>query len=274
MDDVRPSSFLSASDALDKHLETLSTNHIQTLEHLKDVLGLLPDLVELPRMIHKIAQGDFTVLKDLIDYISDAILRYRFSQRPTYKAIEEIVGTDPLRFLDTLGKSASYTIYGENTFIFPDEQNPYRDGKLVLVTRSKVRITQDLSTLVGSILFANSVGLLPTLSRIWEIIPFSFVVDWFTSMNKRLKLLDTQLAYMAFRTDWCCHSYTLSYYPSDESLQDYGLVTYPEKNRFSVTAYEREKSVYMPRLRTSPYDFVGNRKLNALTVGAFAWQQL
>jgi hypothetical protein len=272
--DLRPSSFLSSSDALNKHLLALTTNHLQTIEHLKDVLSLLPDLVKLPEMIQKIAKGDFTVLKDLVDYITDAILRYRFTQAPTAKSIEEIVGADVRGFLDNLARSASYTIYGKNEFIFPDEQNPYQDGKLVLVTHSKVRISQDLSTAVETILMANSVGLLPTLSRIWEVLPLSFIVDWFTGMNRRLKLVDSQLAYMAFRTDLCVHSYKLVYYPSSEELAVHGLQSPYEDRPFCISTYAREKSVFMPRLRTSHYDFVGANGYNPIIAGALMWQQI
>jgi hypothetical protein len=272
MPDIRPSSFLSSADALNTHLETLSTNHIQTLQKLSDILGLLPDLVEIPRMIKKIADGDFSVIRDLIDYVTDAILRYRFSQKPAEKALKEILGADIDAGLQNLVRSNSYTIYGKFEYVFPDELNPYGDGRLELMTRSKVRITQDFSTLVESLLMANSVGLLPTLSRIWEILPFSFVVDWFTSMNKRLKLVDTQLAYMAMRTDWCLHSYRLTYYPSDTALEAYNLESPNSEEPFRISAYVREKSVYMPRLRDSRLDFLATGGPNLVTAGALAWQ--
>lgn len=271
MSDVRPSSFLSSADALNKHLEALSTNHIQTLQKLGAIMDLLPELTKLPRILSRISNGDLSALKDLIDYITDAILRYKFSQAPAARAIEEIAGSDVQRYLESLARSTDYTIYGDFTYVFPDDVNPYGRGSLVLVTRSKIRISQDLSTMVGSLLMANSVGLLPTLSRIWEILPFSFVVDWFTRMNKRLKLVDTQLLYMAFRTHWCVHSYKFLYYPDISELLDYGLES-AEDQPFHISAYVREKSVWMPRLRDSRLDFLAAGSLNPLTSGALAWQ--
>lgn len=270
--DIRPSSFLSSADALNKHLLALSTNHIQTLQKLGQILELLPELAEIPRLISKISSGDLSVLKDLIDYISGEILRYRFAQAPLKRAIDEITHNDVHAFLKSLGRSGDYTIYGNFEYEIPQSQNPYDDGRLLLVTRSKISISQDLSTMVESILMANSVGLLPTLSRIWEIIPFSFVIDWFTGMNKRLKLVDTQLAYMAFRTNWCVHSYRLSYYPSSEALSDYGLENVNDAKPFSLSVYRREKSAYMPRLRESRFDFLATSGPNPLTAGALAWQ--
>jgi hypothetical protein len=272
MDDIIPSSFLSSADALNKHLEALTANHVQTLSQLDGILGLLPDLASLPSLVKKIADGNVSAIKDLIDYISDAILRYRFAQKPNARNVEEILGTDIQGFLDRLGRSTSSTIYGSFNWEFPDEQNFMEDGKLVLETRSKVRVTADASTLVESCLMANAVGLLPTLSRVWESLPFTFVVDWFIAMNKRLKLLDTQLAYMAFRTDWCLHSYKVVYYPSSEALSAYHLESYDPKEPFGISAYYRHKSVFMPRLRNSRYDFVKASGVNVITAGALAWQ--
>jgi len=272
MGDIVPSSFLSSADALEKHLEALTANHVQTLSQLDGILGLLPDLVSLPSLVKKVASGEFGAIKDLVDYITDAILRYRFAQKPNKRNLEEILGTDIGGFLDRLGSSTSSTIYGSFKWEFPTEQNFMEDGKLVLETRSKVRVTADASTLVESCLMANAVGLLPTLSRVWESLPFTFVVDWFFAMNKRLKLLDTQLAYMAFRTDWCLHSYKVVYYPSQEVLESFNLESYDLSEPFALSAYYRHKSVYMPRLRNSRYDFVSASGANVITAGALAWQ--
>jgi hypothetical protein len=270
--DIRPSSFLSSADALNKHLLALGTNHIQTLQKLGQILELLPELTKLPFMLEKLSRGDLSVLKDLIDYVTGEILRYRFAQAPLKRAIDEIVGSNVPAFLKSLGKTDTYIIYGNFEYEIPHAQNPYNDGVLKLVTRSKISISQDLSTMMESILMANSVGLLPTFSRIWEIIPFSFVIDWFTGMNKRLKLFDTQLAYMAFRTNWCLHSYRLSYYPSSEALSDFGLENVDDAKPFSLSVYRREKSAYMPRLRDSRFDFLATSGPNPLTAGALAWQ--
>jgi hypothetical protein len=270
--DILPSSFLSSADALNKHLEALTANHVQTLSQLDGILGLLPDLVSLPSLVKRIADGDVGAIRDLIDYLTDAILRYRFAQKPNVRNLEEILGTDIGGFLDRLGRSTSSTIYGSFKWEFPDDQNFMEDGKLVLETRSKVRVTADASTLVESCLMANAVGLLPTLSRVWETLPFTFVIDWFFAMNKRLKLVDTQLAYMAFRTDWCLHSYKIVYYPSTLALEAFNLESYDPLEPFGISVYYRHKSIYMPRLRNSRYDFVAASGANAITAGALAWQ--
>lgn len=272
LSDIRPSAFLSSADALNKHLLALSTNHIQTLQKLSSVMDLLPELVKLPSIVKRLSNGDLGALKELIDYLSGEILRYRFTQAPAAKALKELIGSDVNAYLRTLTRKDDYIIYGNFEYEIPLAQNPYNDGRLLIVTRSKISISQDLSTLMEALLMGHSVGLLPTLSRIWEILPFSFVIDWFTGMNKRLKLVDTQLTYMAFRTNWCLNSFRLSYYPSDAALGDYNLRNVNSEKPFSVSAYLREKTVYMPRLRDSRFDFLATSGPNPLTAGALAWQ--
>lgn len=273
--DIRPSSFLSSSDALTKHLEALSSNNVENLQQLSDVLGLLPDVSGIAELVHKVARGDITAIKKLFDLISDAILRYKFAQKPTANDLQEIVGTDIDAFLKRLARTHRATITGQFDWRFPESQNFMGDGDLVLETKSKIRISSDISTLVQSCLLANSVGLLPSLARVWETLPLSFVVDWFTNMSSRLKLVDNQLLYMAFRTDWCLHSYKVIYYPSAEELARYNLYSPSSRKPFSISVYLREKSVYMPRLRESSYDFLAvTHGPSLVTAGALAFQAI
>jgi hypothetical protein len=108
--DIRPSSFLSAADALNKHLLALSTNHIQTLQHLSSIIDLLPELTKLPSLVAKLERGDLSALKDLIDYISGEILRFRFTQAPAGRALKEFLDSDVQSVLNSLAKSYTYTI--------------------------------------------------------------------------------------------------------------------------------------------------------------------
>ena len=149
------------------------------------------------------------------------------------------------------------------------------DGTLKLVTRSKIRFISDPSTLWGQMLMANSVGLLPTLSRIWNLLPFSFVVDWFTNMSKRLHLVDDQVLWLALRVVFCTHSYQVTYYPSDERLLEFNLKNAPGGEPFGVSTYIREFTRITPRLVDSPIDFLRPTKgPDPVTVGSLLWQLL
>lgn len=54
------------------------------------------------------------------------------------------------------------------------------------------RSSNELLALVSDI---QSVGLLPTPKTIWELIPYSFCVDWFTDVSSRLEVEDAKITW-------------------------------------------------------------------------------
>jgi hypothetical protein len=273
--DIRPSAFLAAADALNKNIQVLSSNNLQNLQHLKDILSLLPDLPKLARLVAKAASGDPSVIVDIIDFITEEILKLKFQREPLSRDLSELARKDIKADLEKVLRSKHATIYGEFNYTFSDSENFCHDGVLKLETRAKVRIHSDPSTLLTAILTANSIGLLPSLSRIWSLLPFSFVVDWFTNESKRLKLVDTQVLYMTFRISQCLYSYKVVYYPSPDELSRWGLESYDSGDPFGISVYQRELSRYAPRLSDSKFDFLRvTRGPDPLTVGSLVWQLL
>lgn len=275
MSAIRPSSFYSASDALHKSIDVLKSNNIENLTQLSGILGLIPDLPGLGRLIAKASRKDPSALIDLVDFVTDAVLAYRFAQRPTALDTEEILSTDFKAEISDLLQLQSFTGYGEFHHTFDDFSPPMGgEGLTTLVTRSKVRLTFDMSNLMATYLVGNSVGLLPTLSNLWAVVPFSFVVDWFTGMSDRLKSVDDQLLWMAVTTQWCLHSYAITYYPTPEELSSYGLVSSSEKP-FGLRYYIREFSLCMPKLRDSKYDYLApDHGPDPIVVGSLVWQSI
>lgn len=276
MSDIRPSSFYSSANALEQYFEVIKANNVENLSQLGEIFSLLPDLSQLPRIASKVANGDPSAILDLIDVLSDALLKFRFAQAPTTADAREILQTDIRSEVESLIRSQTRTIYGKFRYEFPWEHNFSGDygSKIVLETRSKLRIYYDASTLMTGILAANSAGLLPTLSRVWETMPFTFVVDWFTNMSSRLKKIDDQVSFLTLvSVQWALHSYKVTYYPSDDELDRYGL--YSPQEPFGVSMYIREFTRYTPVLKESRYDFLAVTGLpNLATVGALLWQIL
>lgn len=275
MIDLRPSHFLAASDALTTNIEALKTNELQNLQHLPAILDLLPDLGAIVRLATKALDGDPSAIIDLIDFLTEEILKWRFQRQPADRSVRELADTDVNKVLSSLSQSKASTIQGKFRYTFSDSENFMVDGILKLETHAKIRVRSDISTLMAGILTANAVGLLPTLSRIWALLPFSFVVDWFTNMSKRLKLVDNQLLYTTYGISWCLYSYKIVWYPSDTLLDHYGLVSYDSANRFGISVYQREFTHWMPRLTESRFDFMRpTRGPDPVTVGALLWQLL
>lgn len=273
---VRPSSFLAASNALDSNLEVLRANNVENLSQLSGILGLLPDLGSIPALAAKAANGNPSAILDLIDYVTDAVIRFRFAQAPTAGDLKEVlsVGDIKQRMLD-LTRARRLTVYGQFRWDFPSELNYVGPGLLTLETRSKIRLVTDFSSLMTSLISLNSVGLLPSLSRVWETLPFTFVVDWFTNMSKRMKLVDNQALFFAIRSSWTVYSYKFRYYPAHYELGEYGLEVPPLSGEpFNISAYYREFTRTAPRLRDSRYDFLAVTGVpNLITVASLMWQK-
>jgi len=276
MPSIRASCFYSASDALHESIDVISSNNLENLAQLKGILDLLPDLPELGRLIAKVTRKDPSALIDLINYITDAILKYRFAQAPTADDVSELLTTDIQSQLSEILSLNTYTTYGKFFHEFQLADNPLGGaGLTTLVTRSKVRLTFDMSNLMATYLVGNSVGLLPTLSRIWAVVPFSFVVDWFTNMDDRLQAVDDQLLWMAITTQWCLHSYSVTYYPTPEELEVWNLEQVEGGEPFGIKIYTRELSLCMPKLVESKYDYLApDNGPDPITVGSLVWQSI
>jgi hypothetical protein len=270
----RPSSFMSSADALDKQMTAFSGNLLQNLQHIKDIASLFPDPAGFERLIAKAIKGDPSAIKDALDLITEYILRYRFEIAPLIRDVDKLRKLD-INLVEQASKVQELTGYGQFKYVFTDNENFMHDGHLELVTRSKIRFISDPSTLMGQMLLSNSIGLLPTFARIWNLLPFSFVVDWFTNMSKRLHLVDDQVLWLALRVVFATHSYKVSYYPSDSALAAYNLQQTDIGDQFGVSMYVREFTRITPRLVDSPYDFLRVTKgPDPVTVGSLLWQLL
>jgi hypothetical protein len=270
---IRPSSFLSASDGLSSSLEVLSANHLENLLSLTKVAQAFPDVKSIARVVARIAKGDVSAIPLLVDVITDHILKLRFAAEPASVDVREILTTDIDAALERLLKVSWFTLYGSFSYDFTQDENSWGPGQLSLVTRSKCRVRLDMTTSMAAFLTLNGLGLAPTLSRIWDNVPFSFVVDWFTNMDDRLEAVDNQLLWLCVYTLFCVHSYTLTYTPSEEELDLYGLVQTPTGQPFRLQWYRRDFTQLPPRLTDSRFNLLsGSGGPRPETVGSFMYQ--
>lgn len=275
--DFRASAFYSASNGLHEHIDVVQANHIENLSQLGGLLSLLPDLPALGRLVAKAAKRDPGAIVDLVDFLSDVILKFRFGQKPTSEDLLELASLDIRKELETLLRANAATVYGKFVHNFSrseiEQILPGMDGELQLVTRSKVRFQTDMTTLLANYLTANAMGMMPTLSRLWAVVPFSFVVDWFTRLDDRLQSIDDQLLWMVVGSEWTLHSFRLTYYPAFPELAAYNLRS-SEEDPFGLTWYSRELSLCIPRLTEARFDYrASSTSPDLVTVGALVWQK-
>jgi hypothetical protein len=272
--DFRAASFYSSSDALHKQIDVLQSNNIENATQLSGILELIPDLPALSRVVAKAAKRDPSAILEAVDIIADAVLAFRFGQKPTVDDAMELAKTNVVKEVKGLLHVSEATLYGQYHYLLTDSDMARMSlpGSIRIVTRSKIRIHTDMTTLLAGYLTANGVGLMPTLSRLWAVVPFSFVVDWFTGMGDRLQAVDDQLLWMAMGTSWCLHSFKITYYPPKSEFDRFGLESDLD-DPFGVTFYKREFSRLMPRLSESRFDYLApDHGPQPVTVGALVWQ--
>jgi len=228
---------------------------------------------ELLNILARIFRGDVGAIVELVDYLTETVLKVNFGINPLTRDVTEITSQDVLKKVQALTYTESFTGYGEFFYQFSDEENPFADGHCFLRTRYKGGFTVNSGTLMMAVLASNSLGLLPTLSRVWEILPFSFVVDWVLNMKQRIKQIDNlALSKLCLVSEWNLTSFKLLYVPSDELLASYNLRSSPE-DPFTISVYERDLSLYAPSLVGSHFDFLrAVRSPNMVTVGSLIWQ--
>jgi hypothetical protein len=158
-------------DALDS-APTLNDN---TLSNLGEVAKFISDLV-----IHK----RITMPRSL----SDAWLAYRYSYQTTRSDIEEAIDFVHRNMdLSALDTSNGLLCYGKATTLYKDVEVTCR-CRLRLVSKELEYFKQLWVTLY-------TYGLAPNLYVLWDMLPYSFIVDWFIPLGDVFAVVDANAVY-------------------------------------------------------------------------------
>lgn len=270
---LTPLCFYSTADALRKYTDIVSANWLETLSDAKDISAFLPSVGSLMRLFRAIRRRDLGgTMREALDTATGAYLWDQFARRPLQKDAKEAVDKYD-RIVDVLRSEGIWgprTLYGEYHWDHSQGYIGYPDVHFEAHTKTRL-LFEDFALL--SLLFSTkAVGLAPTLSNLWELVPFSFVLDWFSSMGERLEDIDTQLTLLLLPHYYSLHSIKASIaYPGD--ISGYDLVTGEDGE---ATVYYRMLSLTLPTLRWTGYDFRPSPGIEGKlkTVGSLAWQVL
>lgn len=273
---LTPTAFYATADAFENASVALSNNWIETLSELGELKSLLPDVSGAIAVIRRAARKDPAAVIELIDWAAQSYLKYKFGIAPDAAALSEAYefGGRVVRELINAGGNQVYTVRGKFKWKFPDDlcQKWFGPGTAYLETRAKYRFNYDASSAIGQWLGVRAIGLAPTFNNLWDLVPWSFVIDWFTGLGDRFTDIDNQLAIFCVTTHYTLLSYSIDYYPSDSALAEYHLASVPGKP-VKLRAYRRHLSSVAPTIKEGDIDFRQppdiSRKL--ITLGALLW---
>lgn len=219
---------------------TLNSNNIanalEFIDLVKDIYngnigGLIDNCKGLYKRFNSFVSGSrklngktsAKVLKKVSKAASKGWLSYRYAYNTTKMDVEQQIRAAEGEFL---GKLDKYRVLRG--------QIPISNGRL----RVKMRLHDKVSpNFMKFEIRANQVGMFPGLYELWDLLPFSFVGDWFAPLGDYLKDIEEQFLYA-------------NYYQVDELLvskkqelvvdEPWGLTTY--------TWYERDILFEFPQL--------------------------
>lgn len=210
---------ISSIDAINGHFGTLSSSdNIEAAVELGDILSP----IDVGKAVYQLLKRRNVSIARLLDILTDAKLTYSFGLAPTIDdAIE--VAHNLKTFRNKMRDKHLYgpnTLYGSRRYVLDNyEFGPF--NKVTVVCRSKIRVKSNADTLLPYILPPRSLGLLPSLSSAWNLLPFSFVADWLTRTGSSLSLLEDQTILMMLNVQYSVHSITIHYNFSDDDEEAY-----------------------------------------------------
>lgn len=249
---IIPSATFSTVDAIGKMEGSVNNNVLQTVVKIPDIVSALPRIGEAVRILGKLTARDLdgATLRDIFDLATSTHLQASFQWRPYYQLFTELWPKMAL-LLPSMLRDKHLTVgYGSFTFTINDDLGRER---VTLVTRSKVVVDVTLSGLWSAGLTADALGLLPRLSRVWDLLPFTFVVNWFTGVGRILAGMEST-GIQALAPSSYVHSYTLTS-PFTEAELDALKASSTGSVPAGLKVYVRDKTHHPPFPRFSRFPF-------------------
>lgn len=275
MHELRGFSFPTVMDAFSDAVDILKTNHLQTIQHLKDVQSLVPDATGVTSRLGDLYKwyGDKNRSRLLAGFLDEATsewLRVTFGILPTLRSFGEILAR-----LDDLGMGlrdliGHHVLRGEKTFRLRPGSFGFQNVDLRVHTTSY--ISYDWGSFFSGIAGLRSVGLLPNLSGNWDLIPFSFAINWFTNLGKRFDLIDTWASILTLRWKHSVYTYKIIATLTSTELEQLGLSASVSPVRLQAFVREVSKLIPSPSSGSKLGDISGSSpRPDLFTLGSLLW---
>lgn len=268
---LTPIASLSANDCLSSFSST--SNWLESVPELPMLLKSIKDVSRFGKVLKALARGDVTAVPAMIDLLASGYLAWKYGAKPAVSDIKEAhrIASDYWGRMDRVAKDLPGVLYGKYTAEIPLRLAPDFPGTFILTGRSKMVLRQQPSALLATALTMDDVGVLPTLARIWDLVPFSFVLDWFTSLSDRFEDIDNGALRAGLSVDYYVHTLEAKYLIPPGILHPYRSAD--DSVDAQLRVFVRYRSLYHPLFRESKFDFHPPRglKKNLYSAGALLW---
>lgn len=260
--EIRRSAAYAYQRALEKNLTVVQNNYIEVANELKGLPGLVPNVKGLIQLIRSLKMSDLLsgALK-LGDLVASENLKYNFGIAPTVGVVQELnaLGLSLARRV-VAASSGAETRRISGSFRFSPEMDLPGFKNASLLTTCVAEITVPKDPFWFALMSAYAVRILPSTKNIWEIIPMSFAVDWFTNISGRFGSLDLSFLSIFIQVN----SISLSYKVTSDVDAAYGALfrDLPDATQtledatLSAAFYRRESTKTTPLLYDGVWDYL------------------
>lgn len=272
--DIRASAFLSCSDAMESLENSLEENLLESLSQLRGLTDYLPSIKEALDVVRRLSAKDaLGSIVEILDLITELRLRYAFSYAPDFDLLTEklpLIGG----LLESLQPSGSKHVVARGVFKWDFPTGEFGRPHTTLETRTKIVAVRDTSSVLSKILGLDGLGLTPVPSNLWDLVPFSFALDWVLNIGDRIRDSETALFAAALGPTYLVHSFRVVTKLDEEELRQLGLMPWKgTESNVEWIWYKREVSREIPPPRDGRYDFrMPVRLPNWMTAGSLGWQ--
>lgn len=278
---IRPTYFLSSADCIDTLIDGIDDNLIEALSQISSVFDVFPDTSKAISVLRNLVAGHkITSLAEALDLITSWRLKTKFGIDPNIGLLEQQLPKIPY-IIDSINKlsTGSGVVVSRGSFKHHFDFN-YGRHDVNLTTRTKVVARASSSEAFAKLMGVHSMGLLPVPSRAWDLVPFSFVADWFINIGQRMADLENATILSLLNIESFTHSYLIRSPITEGELAMEGLKPYQvggiDRDDYpTLHFFKREVSKYLPLPTESKYDFrLPSRPPNWMTAGSLFFQTM
>jgi hypothetical protein len=243
---------ISAADASSKLEGSLENNVLQTVVKIPNLIAALPDVLAAVRILEKLVARklDTATIRDILKLATSTNLQANFVWRP-YKDLL-------IKFLPVMAKAMPSLLetkdlgvgYGSFSYEFLKE---FGRERVSFTARTKIVLDVSTSGLASAILGLDSMGLLPMPSRLWDLLPFTFLVNWYTGIGRAIRREELS-SVMNFLQLYCVHTYSFVS-PFTLGELDRFKASSSDSKLAGLKVYFRDVSLYYPLQKSTRFAF-------------------